>query len=150
MLTVTEDKEIVDLEKNFLIDKLNQLFTEKVFTADVQSEDNSEILSNEVAKSNELESLILSLKRQEWGNINEVQKSVIDRMRMEDGLEDITLWVKKMIHGIVLCNVAERKEECLNRSSLVRMGPSLLENAFGEGTFKRRMKPINCKRQAHT
>lgn len=63
-----------------------------------------------LSKSYELESLNMTLKRHEWGKFEELQKVVIERIRMERAdPKDITLWVTKMIQGIVGCNVAERK-----------------------------------------
>lgn len=150
MITETEEGKIADLEKDCLIGKLNEAFTEKAVSENLQNEDITEIFLNEVAKSSELETLILTLKRHEWGNFGEVQQSVIDFMRQGGGGEDITHWAKKMIQGMVLSNLAERKEVGQNGPLSLGMGPSYKEGASGEASIKRKEKLSARKRMAQT
>lgn len=72
LLTEARDKVGVDIEGNFLIEELNAHFSEKKSVTNLQAKDDLENFTNAIVKSCELETLNLTLKRQNWGNFEEL------------------------------------------------------------------------------
>lgn len=86
-----------------------------------------ETFKNEVSKSVEMDSLVLTLQKQEWGSVQVLQETMLSKIkRMSFNHRNISTWASSVIQKLIAHNEVDRKE-------LGQMDKEILKEITGLG-----------------